>query len=232
MIKKIFIIIVKSILFLLLVIGSGLIDDFLGTLIASFIIFYYTLIVFVWMRKKFNENEIKNRLYNVKNRKIHYSMFTWLGEEIDTDLILFDLIGEEFEKTDSIDTLKRVIKLIKSKVGNDITDYYILRDFVHAGLKNNFSEYLKGSISKFTVSAAFLAILPLIFKNISIANIKFEINEYTMINIVFLILYFFISITFISIFYNMFIKPKRRAKLLLNVLNIIINDMESKKNEN
>ncbi|MGE8004228.1 hypothetical protein [Lysinibacillus sp. NPDC093216] len=231
MIKKIFMIIMKIILSLLVVVGCGMIDEFLGTLIASFIIFYYTLIVLVWMRNKFNKNEIENRLYKVKNRKMHYSMFTWLGEEIDTDLILFDLIGEEFEKTDSIDTMKRVKEVIVNKMGNDLTDYYVLRDFVQAGLKNNFSEYLKGSISKITVSAAFLAILPLIFKNISISNLKFEINDYTIINIIFIILYFFISITFISIFYNMFIKPKRRAKLLLNVLNIIIKNMESEKSK-
>ncbi|MGN4124871.1 hypothetical protein ACMGD3_07620 [Lysinibacillus sphaericus] len=228
MIKKIIFVIIKIILFIAIDVVLIMIDDFLGMLFLSFILFYYTLKLLVWGREKFNKEEIENRLYKVKNRKMHYSMFTWLGEEMDTDLIIYDLIGEDFEKTNTIESIKLFKRTVEIKVGEDLTDYYALRDFIQTGLKSNFSEYLKGTVGKLTVSAVLVAIIPLVFKNNPIPEIKLDFNSDLFISIIYIILYFFIFITFISIIYNMFIKPRRRAKLLLSVLNIIIQEKETK----
>lgn len=207
------------------------IDGNLGINLICITLFIFLLRLFVWFRLKSNEDEKKRNIIFVKKElEKHDSLFTWLGEEKNSDRIIFELIGDEYQgnlkKYKSVTSLKKLKRILKSKIGEDITDYYIVREYINNSRKESFGSFFKNVINKLALGSLVLAILNVVLKsdnyklllNIEIPTLPFK-----------LLLYLLMFVMVLAIIFDMFTKAKNRSNVVIIILDEIIREMERDK---
>lgn len=188
---------------------------------------FFLLIVYLFSKfvDKAIQKDINNNLKIVKgHRKRHYSLFTWLGQEIYTDYVVYDIVGNKIEYHDTIVNLKLFKKCIEEKIGDDINDYLLLREVLDIHVNKNFLSFLSG-ISKVLFLSVLTSIVTstLVTKFTSLTSEKWDVYEISslIINICLFTVFFIFTLT---LFYNAFSKSKNRTLVLIKVLDLIIKE--------
>ncbi|WP_431030040.1 hypothetical protein [Lysinibacillus sp. LZ02] len=203
------------------------IDESVGLIIIKLIIFVYTLKLIVWLREKVNYQEIESNLKFVKSSpKRMYILFNWLGEEKSSDRIIYELVGDIIDKPSTLETLRELKRVIENKIGEEMGDYYLIREMLKNSTKYNFGEYFNGLFQTIILGTIGTTIVTLLIKEIKIPS-KFDMDIIVLLLDIFI--YSFFIIGFISILYQIVSKSKRRANTVLLVLDEIIKEKEKSK---
>lgn len=205
------------------------INEDLGTLLIWLIFLIFPLRLFVWLRKRSNENENKRNIEFVKKPlEKHDSLFTWLGEEKNTDKIIFELVGSEYIEQQSkeyktVEALNVLKGNLKSQIGENLEDYYIIRGFLENSKRDSFGEFMKSIINKLAIGTIIYAAVKAVLENETLLDfLKMDLPNLP-IKIVVFILY---TVMFLAIIFDITMKSKIRYNVVTMVLNEIIKEKE------
>lgn len=207
------------------------INEDLGTLLIWLIFLIFPLRIFVWYRKKTNENEIKQNLEFVKKPlEKHDSLFTWLGEEKNTDKIIFELIGNEYNEQQNkeykaVESLKSIKDILKTQIGEDLTDYYIVREFIKKSRQDSFGEFVKKVFNNLAIGTLIFTVVAAILKNENLQEyLKFDL---AILPIKIIVLIFYL-LMILALIFDFIMKDKIRSNVLIIILDEIIKEKEMK----
>ncbi|SEM13493.1 hypothetical protein SAMN04487786_1116 [Paenisporosarcina quisquiliarum] len=196
-----------------------------GKFFVDVAVFLLTL----WILLKFIKNAIRkdidNNLKIVRgHRERYHSLFTWLGQEIHVDYVVYDIVGDKIEYHDIMVNLKLFKKCVEEKIGNDIKDYCLLREILDIHVNKNFLSFLS-EMSKILFVSLITSIITstVVTKFTSLTNEKWDLFEFSslIINIGLCAVFFIFALT---LFYNVYNKTKNRTLVLMKVLDLIIKE--------
>lgn len=223
---KIFLLIFGSFVGLLI----SIFNKELALIFLMFLYFTYSLQFIVWMRDRVNNSEIKSNLELVKkSSRRYYNLFTWLGEDKSSDRIIYELVGDIIEKPNTIETLRLLKCTLEEKIDGELVDYYMIKQMIQNSRKENFGEFFQGIVNKIVLGSIGITIITALInkKKLDIFNFK-ELNLFNSIIITIFIVLIFIG--FLSIIYLIIFKSRKRANLILMILDEIIKEKEAEKN--
>lgn len=86
---------------------------------------------FTYCREKSSHSEINSNLKFAKNSPIRlYNLFNWLGEEKNSDRIIYELAGDVVDKPTTLETIKDLKNTIKFKIDEVDGDYFLTREMI------------------------------------------------------------------------------------------------------
>ncbi|MFC7688159.1 hypothetical protein [Ureibacillus sp. GCM10028918] len=177
--------------------------------------------------KFFREKGYKTDLELAKQQvSSQYKLFTNLGDEIDTDELILRIVGYKEEKINVIDNLKEFKQDTEIFVGEELVDYYLLRDALKNSLNNGFANFIANTSKTIAVSMLTLIISGFfITKTIDILNhgtTTFEILTLIIQCLNFLLF----SLTILYMFFSTMSGKNNRARLLSSIVDIIIQEKQ------
>lgn len=199
---------------------------------------YVIAIVFIGKLIYFNNNKIIFEEYKQyeKSSNRRLGLFSWAGEEVQPDVILFDLLKNHYETDDLISNLLFVKEKLKMRLGSNLSNYYLIYKYIKLYEKNNLSTFLKKLFSVVFLGGLTSIIIPSLIKGISgekFFSLFNKQNNKSVIDIINIlndtIPYFFvISALFLMIvfLYRAFSKSKKRIQLLIIVMETLIQEIE------
>jgi hypothetical protein len=200
--------------------------------LALFMIFYLNVPKIVSLMSRVNRfAEI--RRFNKQKTSSAKNIFQWL-EEDDIDKVFYDI----FKQVNVLDNeqlnLKKAKSAIISKFGDEIGDYYLLRNYIDSNINNSIfnktttmigtiiTSFLAGILSKSLVSEKNMEKIIEVLKD----SVSFETADL----IIFLIKAFTVIICVVALLIytvNEFTRSKRRMNQVLGIINAIIEEKNS-----
>lgn len=199
---------------------------------------YVIAIVIIGKFIHLNNNRIINDEYKryEKSNTRRLGLFSWAGEEVLPDVILFDLLKNHYDTDDLISNLFIVKEKLKMRLGSNLSNYYLIYNYIKIYEKNNLSTFLRKLFSVFFLGGLTSIIIPSLIKGINVGkfisffnqqNDKNVLDNINMLNdtipFLFAISAFFLMIVF---FYRAFSKSKKRIQLLIIVMETLIQEKE------
>ncbi|MGE7114007.1 hypothetical protein [Lysinibacillus sp. NPDC047702] len=165
---------------------------------------------------------------NAKKRKL----FTRIGEEFDTDLFIYEVVGDLDEGVNSLADLKIFKAKIIEKIGPNLKDYYLIREAVDLKLKLGFLNFLSEISKKILIST-----ITVIISSLFITNMIKVINDGESKWGFFILIVQFVNsslfvLILIHIAYFSFKGMKNRAFLLKAIIDLIISEKEKEGDNN
>lgn len=212
-------------------------DESIGLLIFEFGL-CMILIVMIGKFIYFNNNWIINDEYKRfdKSNTRRLNLFSWAGEEVQPDVILFDLLKNHFETGDLISNLLVVKDKLKMRLGANISNYYLIYNYLKLYEKNNLSTFLRKFFSVFILGGLTSIIIPSFIKGINVEKFMIlfthqkDTSVLNSINMLTDAIYYLFVISalylMIVLFYRAFSKSKKRIQLLIIVIETLIQEKE------
>lgn len=201
--------------------------------------FYLIAIAIIGKYMIFHNNRIikdEYKLYEKTNTR-RIGLFSWAGEEVQPDVILFDLLKNHNETDDLISNLLIIKDKLKMRLGPNLSNYYLIYNYIKLYEKSNLSTFLKRFFSIFFLGGLTSIIIPSLIKGINVEKFTnsffHQQNNGSVSDIVnffndILPYLFGISACFLMIvfFYRAFSKSKKRIQLLIIVMETLIQEIE------
>lgn len=181
--------------------------------------------------KSFCENSDSSDLKLIKEQNSkRRKLFTRLGGEFDTDLFIYEIVGDQDEGISDLADLKMFKARVIEKVGPNINDYYLIREAIEIKLKSGYLYLLSDISKKVLISTVTVIISGLFITNaINIIN-----NDESKLALLTLLIQFansgLITLTIIHMAYYSFKGMKNRASLLKSIIDLIISEKEDNRN--
>lgn len=182
---------------------------------------------------EFRKRSDKDELKLVKEQsKRKCKLFIRLGEEFDTDLFIYETVGELDERNSDLADLKVFKARIIEKIGPNVNDYYLIREAIHLKLNSGFLYFLSDISKKILVSALTVAISGL-FVTRAINIIINDESKWGLLTLISQCVNFgLFTLTVIYMFHYSFKGMKYRALLLKSIVELIIKEKEKEGNKN
>lgn len=220
------IIVISSILGMLLPNNRDSIYGIFSWILICYIMLGYFNIVFTLSDQK----EISSLNRKANNTK--KNLYQWLANVNWDEISIYQLLKEE-EKNDITSNLKEIKKAIRIKVGNDIYDYYLLKNYLEYHGQHNFMNSVWktfGVVLFGGLAGAFtkLGIIDQIYKLFAHEQKSSGALEQVEIIIQIGVMSLFTIIVFLFIKKEL-TKEKRRIDLLTSIVGTIIKEEEAKR---
>jgi len=195
--------------------------------ISQLTVFFLMLIIFPKYLQVFRESGFKTDLKLAREPiKSSRKLFTKIGEEIDIEGFIYKIVGYKVESPCYLENIRLFKKEIENFVGEEIGDYYLLRDSIKIKLDSGFINFIAGASRTVMIS-----IITLLISSIFITKLIDILNSgTTTIEVLTLIIqclnFIVFSLVIIYMFFLSTSSNNNRARLLLSVVEIIINDKE------
>lgn len=182
--------------------------------------------------KAFRDSSDHDELKLVKSfRNASSKLYTCLGDEFDTDLFIYETVGDIDSSTGDLANIKLFKIKLTEKIGNNLNDYYLLREAIEIKLKSGFLYFLSDITNKILVSAI-TVILSGLFITKAINIINNDESEWGLLTLLIQCANFgLITLIIVYMFFYSFKGMKNRASLLKNVIDLIIKEKEQEKEE-
>lgn len=159
------------------------------------------------------------------------NLYQWLGNANWDDFSIYQWLKEE-ERADITSNLSAIKESIKTKVGNDIYDYYLLKNYLEYYGKHNFLNSVWKTFGVVTFGGlagvfAKLGVLDEIYGMFKNSQKDSAILEQVELIIQAGVMLLITLITFIFV-KNELTKEKRRIDLLTGIIDVIIKEEEEK----
>ncbi|MGE7917955.1 hypothetical protein ACQKM9_03265 [Viridibacillus sp. NPDC093762] len=183
---------------------------------------FFLCISMLFSMSNFSSNSAnKKQLKNAKQKKFKSKyLFTWLGDEPPLDYLFFDIVGHTRVHLDFKQNLVDFKLMVREKLGEDLEDYYLLRDVLKLRLNKSFLQII-GDYSKSIFPGIVIAFTTAYF--IQRANNSENTFDLYRIYIYFILFVLFIIFVLINIGFT-FARERNRAEMLLLVLERIIEE--------
>ncbi|UED78425.1 hypothetical protein FH508_0013215 [Lysinibacillus sp. CD3-6] len=169
----------------------------------------------------------KNDLNLVKKqRREKCKLYIRLGEEFDTDLFVYKIVGDLEGANDDLSDIRVFKAKMVEKLGPNLNDYYLIREVVELKLKSGFLNFLGGFAKQILISSITVIISGLFINNM-ITIINKGGNMWGLLELLIqLIISVILILVLIHLFYIGFKGTKNRALLLKSILDLIIKEKE------
>ncbi|MGG2054660.1 hypothetical protein ABFY48_09680 [Lysinibacillus pakistanensis] len=153
-------------------------------------------------------------------------LFIRVGEEFDTDLFIYEAVGDLDEGKSELADLKVFKTKIMEKIGSNLNDYYLIREAIDLKLKSGFIYFLSDISKKIFISAITVVISGLfVVRAINIINL--DESKWSLLTLLFQCVNFgLLTLIFLYMFYYNFKGKRNRALLLKSIIDLIINEKE------
>lgn len=229
LIKKIFkhlgitvaIIIITLILGILFPNNSESISGISSWILICYLMLGYFNIVFKLSEKR-EASSLKRRSNNTRK-----DLYQWLANVSWDNVSIYELLKVE-KQTDLISNLKKIKNVIRKQVGNNVYDYYLLKDYLEYHAKHNFLNTLRK-----TIGIVFLGALGTAFTKLRIIDKIYQYIENgrgdsgTLEQVEIIVQIGVMSLASIIVYlfiHNELTKEKRRIDLLKSIVDTIIKE--------
>lgn len=203
----------------------GLIAVQYATLLVSG---YLTILALKHHLKKVEQSDFKSAK---EVRRKHVELFTSIGRDIDTDRLIYEIVGERAQSENIFSDMKILKQSITDKFGDDINDYRLLKDILELEQKQNFLAVLT-NISKPLFTAIVTAFITTVIFNKIITKTNQAWDVYVSLSMILNIGYFVLFVFYaITMSYYTFHQYINRSTRFIKVLEIIIDEKLSENHD-
>ncbi|QOV10921.1 hypothetical protein [Viridibacillus arvi] len=194
-------------------------------IVSFFLILYFTLWILRQMERLFTWLEVNDL---VKPRK-QKNLYQWMSLEFD-EKFLFDLFHSKYA-TNELDNLREIKRVLKIRIGRNLSDYYLLKSYLEWNRKNSVlnniglltTTIVTSFITSFlTQGVLFNKINLLLIMDGKLAEKITSVLKYSSITIAILVI--------ILVFYSEFTKNKRKLEFTSIIIDEIIREKEQRTN--
>lgn len=178
--------------------------------------------------KAFRRNSDESELKLLKEQKTQQNkLFTRLGDEFDTDLFIYEIVGELDDGINDLADIKLFKAKITEKIGSNLNEYYLIREAIEIKLKSGFVNFLS-EISKKILISALTIIISGLFITKAITIISTDNNNLSLLTLLIQFINFgLLALICIYMFFYSFKGVKNRASLLKSIIELIIKVKEN-----
>lgn len=203
-----------------------------GKLVTQVVVLIFIILLLEPYLKGFRDSSDNSEFKLVKEQNSKKrQLYIRLGDEFDTDLFIYEIVGNQKEGNNDLADLKMFKAKVIEKVGPNLHDYYIIRQAIEIKLKSGFLYFLSDISKKILISTITVIISGLFITSaINIIN-----NNESKLGLLTLLIQFansglFTLIIIHMIFYS-FKGMKNRALLLKSIIELIISEKEKENNK-
>jgi hypothetical protein len=178
---------------------------------------------------KIQENTERRRLQKmISKKKKDRSIFEWLGLGV-YDEAYFGAVLKDEASDSTINNLRKAKEILREETKNELTNYYLLKEYLNIYAKYNLQNKLKTLFTGlFITGISGIGIHS--FNNSNLSNDLFlNTNNVNLDHILNILLWGF-TLLIISIYiWDQLTKEKRRIELIRSLLEILIKEEEKRK---